>query len=312
MWLHSIKRSWRDLSLDRRVNDSHFAEDDFSLMWVQIMCRRSAALKKIKKKTNMYIDLSESRRLHHAGSRWRTVRLSSQIDFTFQMVLNGLFGCRGYTMSWRKLSGQECYLSTWKHSWHWSSSDVQVKTEHALVRRRKNQSVYWCQSRQTKQNQGVESLDTVRCCCESRLVLFPANAQLRWSCGTNTKQRSWYFLFTDLIHLSSQTLVLHFVKRARSIMGRGASEEWDEKPHDTRQTQPKRGEESDSDRNGSSGRSCPKCCLRTRDCLMSAECGRALQISSVVAMCGMCLRMFVCKCRENASLLRWIWICANT
>ncbi|KAJ8283493.1 hypothetical protein COCON_G00023430 [Conger conger] len=41
---------------------------------------------------------------------------------------------------------------------------------------------------------------------------------------------------------------------------------------------------------------CPTCCLKTRDCLMSRECGRGLQIAQVVAMCGMCLRFFVCKC----------------
>ena len=43
------------------------------------------------------------------------------------------------------------------------------------------------------------------------------------------------------------------------------------------------------------GSSCPTCCLKTRDCLMSGECGRCLQISSVVAMCGMCLRIFICE-----------------
>ncbi|TMS22028.1 hypothetical protein E3U43_012293 [Larimichthys crocea] len=77
-----------------------------------------------------------------------------------------------------------------------------------------------------------------------------------------------------------------------SVMGKGESEEWDEKHPDTRQTQPQRHEDKDSDKSGSS---CPKCCLRTRDCLMSGECGRALQISSVVAMCGMCIRMWMCK-----------------
>ncbi|CAL8260271.1 unnamed protein product [Arctogadus glacialis] len=41
------------------------------------------------------------------------------------------------------------------------------------------------------------------------------------------------------------------------------------------------------------GSSCPTCCIKTRDCLMSAECGRALQISSVVAMCGRCIRMWM-------------------
>lgn len=75
-------------------------------------------------------------------------------------------------------------------------------------------------------------------------------------------------------------------------MGRGESEEWDEKHQDTRQTQPEKYQDTEDKRSGSS---CPKCCLRTRDCLMSGECGRALQISSVVAMCGMCIRMWMCK-----------------
>lgn len=74
-------------------------------------------------------------------------------------------------------------------------------------------------------------------------------------------------------------------------MGRGESEEWDEKHHDTRQTQPQKQKDTESDSSG--GKGCPKCCLRTRDCLMSGECGRALQISSVVAMCGMCIRMWM-------------------
>ena len=43
------------------------------------------------------------------------------------------------------------------------------------------------------------------------------------------------------------------------------------------------------------GSSCPTCCTKTRDCLMSAEFGRALQISSVVAMCGRCIRMWMCE-----------------
>ncbi|KAF3704210.1 hypothetical protein EXN66_Car019899 [Channa argus] len=73
-------------------------------------------------------------------------------------------------------------------------------------------------------------------------------------------------------------------------MGKGESEVWDEKHPDTIQTQPEKLKDTEKK---SSGRSCPACCLRTRDCLMSPECGRALQISSVVAMCGMCIRMFV-------------------
>lgn len=76
-------------------------------------------------------------------------------------------------------------------------------------------------------------------------------------------------------------------------MGRGESEEWDEKHNDVRQTQPQRHTATESKRSQSSASSCPECCLKTRACLMSPECGRALQISSVVAMCGMCIRMFV-------------------
>ncbi|KAA8581340.1 hypothetical protein FQN60_002921 [Etheostoma spectabile] len=76
-------------------------------------------------------------------------------------------------------------------------------------------------------------------------------------------------------------------------MGRGGSEIWDGALEDTVQTQPKKQEEEKTTpTTKSSGKSCPKCCLQTRKCLMSAECGRALQISSVVAMCGMCIRMF--------------------
>lgn len=40
---------------------------------------------------------------------------------------------------------------------------------------------------------------------------------------------------------------------------------------------------------------CMGCCRSTHRCLMSGECGRALNIASVVAMCGMCLRFFICK-----------------
>ncbi|XP_061913514.1 IST1-like protein [Entelurus aequoreus] len=50
---------------------------------------------------------------------------------------------------------------------------------------------------------------------------------------------------------------------------------------------------------GESGSKCPKCCLKTRDCLMSGECGRALQISSVIAQCALCLRFLFCKSRSQ-------------
>ncbi|KAI4807478.1 hypothetical protein KUCAC02_027284 [Chaenocephalus aceratus] len=66
--------------------------------------------------------------------------------------------------------------------------------------------------------------------------------------------------------------------------------DWGDKSGDTRQTQPPKYEETETK---SSGRKCPTCCLKTRNCLMSGECGRCLQISSVVAMCGMCLRIFI-------------------
>lgn len=79
-------------------------------------------------------------------------------------------------------------------------------------------------------------------------------------------------------------------------MGKGESQEWSEEQEDTKQTQPERHQKTESKR---SGRSCPTCCLKTRDCLMSNECGRALQISSVVAWCGMCIRMWVCKCQKG-------------
>ncbi|KAA0705346.1 hypothetical protein E1301_Tti009789 [Triplophysa tibetana] len=55
------------------------------------------------------------------------------------------------------------------------------------------------------------------------------------------------------------------------------------------------------------GGGCMRCCGSTKRCLMSAECGRCLNIASVVAMCGMCIRMFVFDCvrafRERARLL---------
>lgn len=101
-------------------------------------------------------------------------------------------------------------------------------------------------------------------------------------------------------------------------MGRGESEVWDENPDDVKQTQPKKHPPTESKSSEKSGSSCPKCCLKTRDCLMSPECGRALQISSVVAMCGMCLRMFVCKSKLQklqAAMIQhitgWVRWCLN-
>lgn len=75
-------------------------------------------------------------------------------------------------------------------------------------------------------------------------------------------------------------------------MGKGESQEWTEEDQDPRRTQPERQRADEGKKSGS----CPSCCLKTRDCLMSNECGRALQISSVVAWCGMCIRMWVCEC----------------
>lgn len=72
-------------------------------------------------------------------------------------------------------------------------------------------------------------------------------------------------------------------------MGGGESEEWDGKHQDTRQTQPQKNKDTEGK---SSGSSCPRCCLQTKNCLMSPECGRALQISNVIAMCGMCIGMW--------------------
>ncbi|CAL8300942.1 unnamed protein product [Lota lota] len=80
---------------------------------------------------------------------------------------------------------------------------------------------------------------------------------------------------------------------------------WDDSDLDPRQTQPPSYEDTMKAETEAKpvpkpeakpkGRSCPACCLRTRDCLMSGECGRALQICSVVAMCGMCIQMWMCN-----------------
>ncbi|CAL8260267.1 unnamed protein product [Arctogadus glacialis] len=71
---------------------------------------------------------------------------------------------------------------------------------------------------------------------------------------------------------------------------------WDDGDLAPRQTQPPSYEDTIKTDTAPKpkGNSCPTCCLKTRDCLMSGECGRCLQISSVVAMCGMCLRFFIC------------------
>lgn len=85
------------------------------------------------------------------------------------------------------------------------------------------------------------------------------------------------------------------------IMGKGVSDfDWQEKHPDTTQSQPeKRQPNTDSDKHRSGSDSgengCKKCCIRTRNCVMSPECGRALHISQVIAMCGMCIGMWTCK-----------------
>ncbi|KAG7259149.1 hypothetical protein CRUP_007632 [Coryphaenoides rupestris] len=76
-------------------------------------------------------------------------------------------------------------------------------------------------------------------------------------------------------------------------MGKGEGDEWDDKDLDPRQTQPAPPTYAETMKSEPKSGGCPKCCLRTRDCLMSGECGRALQISSVVAMCGMCIRIWI-------------------
>ena len=87
-------------------------------------------------------------------------------------------------------------------------------------------------------------------------------------------------------------------------MGKGEGEMWDDGDLDPRQTQPpsyadtikaETAVRTETAAKPKKGSSCPTCCLKTRDCLMSAECGRALQISSVVAMCGRCIRMWMCE-----------------
>ncbi|KAI4903782.1 hypothetical protein NFI96_016464 [Prochilodus magdalenae] len=52
-------------------------------------------------------------------------------------------------------------------------------------------------------------------------------------------------------------------------------------------SQPTDKKRADSGPNG-----CMQCCMKTKNCLMSPECGRALSIANVIAMCGMCIRMW--------------------
>ncbi|KAJ7984817.1 hypothetical protein DPEC_G00358700 [Dallia pectoralis] len=81
-------------------------------------------------------------------------------------------------------------------------------------------------------------------------------------------------------------------------MAKGDSDfDWQEKHPDTVQSQPeKKPDNKDSSGKRDSGENgCKKCCMSTKNCLMSPECGRCLNIASVVSMCGMCIRMWTCE-----------------
>ncbi|GAA6088273.1 basic proline-rich protein-like isoform X1 [Tachysurus ichikawai] len=52
---------------------------------------------------------------------------------------------------------------------------------------------------------------------------------------------------------------------------------------------------SETKRADSGPNGCLRCCKSTKNCLMSPECGRAISIANVIAMCGMCIRMWTCK-----------------
>lgn len=60
---------------------------------------------------------------------------------------------------------------------------------------------------------------------------------------------------------------------------------------------------SESKRTDSGPNGCMRCCMSTKNCLMSPECGRALSIASVVSMCGMCIRMWTCKFKPSELFL---------
>ncbi|KAK3552792.1 hypothetical protein QTP86_022582 [Hemibagrus guttatus] len=49
---------------------------------------------------------------------------------------------------------------------------------------------------------------------------------------------------------------------------------------------------SETKRADSGPNGCMRCCMSTKRCVMSPECGRALSIANVIAMCGMCIRMW--------------------
>ncbi|KAB5553919.1 hypothetical protein PHYPO_G00044200 [Pangasianodon hypophthalmus] len=59
---------------------------------------------------------------------------------------------------------------------------------------------------------------------------------------------------------------------------------------------------SESKRADSGPNGCMRCCMSTKKCLMSPECGRALSIANVIAMCGMCIRMWTYTTHPNPSL----------
>ncbi|KAL7860447.1 hypothetical protein AOLI_G00167960 [Acnodon oligacanthus] len=56
---------------------------------------------------------------------------------------------------------------------------------------------------------------------------------------------------------------------------------------------------ADKKRSDSGPNCCMQCCMKTKNCLMSPECGRALSIASVISMCGMCIRMWTCQSRQH-------------
>ncbi|XP_072768779.1 uncharacterized protein [Nerophis lumbriciformis] len=57
-----------------------------------------------------------------------------------------------------------------------------------------------------------------------------------------------------------------------------------------------------------SGSKCPKCCLKTRNCLMSGECGRALEISRVIAQCASCFCFFLSTSSSSRCPNHLIWL----
>ncbi|KAI5097369.1 hypothetical protein C0J45_12678 [Silurus meridionalis] len=60
---------------------------------------------------------------------------------------------------------------------------------------------------------------------------------------------------------------------------------------------------SETKRVDSGPNGCVRCCMSTKNCLMSPECGRALSIASVISMCGMCIRMWTWTKRVGVILV---------